>query len=319
MDGLSSRRWWQRAWLWGLLITVAIALASALGQSTHWQLTIVLVLATLALTTLVEIYAAVESNHSQLDQARRSISLLQQTASRLSPLATAPAPFRDFVEHVARNQRKIETDGHRFLHIMARTLQEEFQEAVQSIAEGHIEIDANAAYSFRSASLGEFRLMRMVHVRGLDFWESRPGIAYLERQRHAVREGRLSVERVFVLSSGQVSAAREIIFAQIEAGIRVLVVINDQKVSHQIARYAIDMGIVEDVNGARMVVRLGTGTGDHGIVNAEREVLSRRAIDVETAIRHLDILCTYAVPITDIYPDLTATQNNIQARSGDIA
>jgi hypothetical protein len=88
------------------------------------------------------------------------------------------------------------------------------------------------------------------------------------------------------------------------AGIRVLVVVNDSKVARQISRYAIDMGIIEDLNGARMVVRLGVGTGDHGIINAEREVLSRRSVDVETAIRHFEILCTYAVPMTEIFSDL---------------
>lgn len=300
-----GRRWWQHAWAWGVTVSIALgAFGAAAGDSSKWQLAILLSFAGLILTALIEVLLQIEDAQAAVHKGEQSVGALNSSMSVVSPLLTAPKAFQQFIRDVEQSRRRCERDGHAFFQSIFNKLQREFEEMAELVAGGHIQIDANAPYSFRSAPLANFHNMRMVHVRGLDYWSTRPGISYLERQRQAISKGGLSIERIFVLSSKELDKARSVMAAQVSAGIQVRIVICDFPVANDLAKCIIDQGLVEDASGAQMLVRPEPGGSDQGIVNAERETLSHRGGDIDSATRQIEKLATYSITVAEAFPDL---------------
>jgi hypothetical protein len=262
----TSRPWWKRAWAWGLIAAILLAVVPPLVDADiKLQVSIVVVLVGWVLTAAVEQYISLDAtqerlgtqlNHSteRLGEVRHQFGALVDAMEKLMPVANANERCQAFVTQVAANWSTIEDRNHMFFREILDAYHHEVAQFLVDLADGEAKIDSDKFYSFHSLPLDRIRELCMVHVDDLGYWSSRGGHKYLARQAEQIAAGQLKVERIFVLDNPLTDSDREVIAAHVQAGIKVKLAVRGD-VPREARQHIIDQGVVTDANGEKMLVR----------------------------------------------------------------
>jgi hypothetical protein len=262
----TSRPWWKRAWAWGLIAAIVLAVVPPLlDADIKLQVSIVVVLIGWVLTAAIEQYISLdatqerlgrqlEQSTERLGEVRHQFGALLDAMGRLMPVANANERCQAFVTQLATNWSTIEDRNHQFFREILDAYHREVAQFLADLADGEAKIDSDKFYSFHSFQLDRIRELCMVHVDDLDYWSSRGGRKYLAHQAEQIAAGQLKVRRIFVLDNPLTDSGREVIAAHVQAGIKVKLAVRGE-VPREARRHIIDQGVVADANGEKMLVR----------------------------------------------------------------
>lgn len=261
-----SRPWWKRAWAWGLIATIVLAVVPPLLDSEiKWQVSIVVVLIGWVLTAAIEQYLLLDSSQQRLDNQLEQATLrleemqqhfdtLVQSMGKLMPVARASQWCQAFVTQLAADWSTVEEHNHQFFQEILEAYHREVAEFVSDLADGETKINSDKFYSFHSLPFDRIRELRMVHVDDLHYWSLPGGRKYLARQAEQIASGKLAVRRIFVLDDVSTDAVRQVITDHVQAGIKVKLAVR-RDVPRDARRHIVDQGVVTDANGEKMLVR----------------------------------------------------------------
>lgn len=293
---------------WGVALSLVLSFVPALNQSSDdFQFGVIIGLSGLAVTILVDQQLRLNALRRQMVAGtERAVREIRASVTATLPLLQASPDFRSFAGQVSENWQKIDGKRSPFLHRILQDRVREFLGDVTSLGSGAIEIEATKPYSFRSASLTEFAAMLMVHSDDLAYWMEVRGQRYLRRQRDAIAAGELIVERIFVLEDEEIEDAEPIIAEQCAAGISVKVVRTDELTPGERREHDIDQGVITDRHGTKMLMRpIPELRRSGGLMSARLERLSYLPGEIQKAERSIAFLRHHAVPVNQVYPNIT--------------
>lgn len=168
-----------------------------------------------------DLASAGEETRSQIGEQFESLML----AARLQAM---PIAHRRFLESVHNYMLVVDSEGHHFFQRHLMEIQAEFQERLRRLSTGRVTIDpyqhSVAISMFRTNSLNQFKEMRMVHIRTLEYWLEPHGQRYLALQTEATSRGLLTLAmRVFILTEEDRTLAEVVLPQHVAAGVEVRV------------------------------------------------------------------------------------------------
>jgi hypothetical protein len=168
-----------------------------------------------------ELEASGRQTRAQISDQFRALML----AARMQAM---PESERRFMENIHSYMTTIRAGGHHFFKRHMSEIQGEFEERLRRLSTGRITIDPYqhtvAISMFRTNSLNQFKEMRMVHIRDLEYWLQSHGRRYLELTAEAATQGVLAVaKRVFILEEADRELAARVLPQHIAAGLDVRV------------------------------------------------------------------------------------------------
>ncbi|HET9255002.1 MAG TPA: hypothetical protein VFO16_07335 [Pseudonocardiaceae bacterium] len=310
----AGRPWWKRAWAWGAIAAIVLAVVPPMVDSDiKLQVSIVVVLVGWVITAAVEQYLQIDAAQQMLggqvrrlgekvEETRLQVDALTDAMVRLVPVANASPQCQAFVAEVAGHWSAIEDQDHQFFRRIMDAYHREVAQFMSDLADGEAKIATGKFYSFHSLPLDQIRELSMVHVNGLAYWSSQPGRKYLARQAEQIKTGKLTVRRIFVLDDLMAEPAREIITAQARAGINVRIA-KRGNLPPEARRHVIDQGVVTDTNGEKMLVQSVPQAEDEQLPS--REWLFYRQDQVADAEYSFTTLWEdHGDEIKNIYPEL---------------
>lgn len=317
----ASRPWWKRAWAWGLIAAIVLAvLPPLLDSDIKLQVSIVVVLIGWVLTAAIEQYIQLDTAQqrlgSQLEQVDGRLEEVQQhfaglveAMGRLIPVANASERCQAFVTQLATDWSTIEDKNHQFFREILDAYHREVAQFLSDLADEEAKINADKFYSFHSLPLDRIRELCMVHVDDLEYWSSPGGRKYLARQAEQIKANKLRVQRIFVLDGALTDSARKIIVAHVQAGINARLAVREN-VPNDARRHIVDQGVVTDANGEKMLVRWVPGSRDGQSAGAES--LSYRRDQIADAEYSFTTLWEYhSDEVEEVYPELAGHDTNL--------
>jgi hypothetical protein len=317
----ASRPWWKRAWAWGFIATIVLAIVPPLFDSEiKWQVSMVVVLIGWVLTSAIEQYIELDAAQQRLGgrleqvcetskEVQRRFGVLVDSMVLLTPVAKASEQCQAFVAQLATDWSTIEARNHHFFREILDAFHREFAQHLSDLADDEAMIDADKPYSFHALPLDRICELRMVHVGDLQYWSSPAGRKYLARQAANIKAGKLNVQRIFVLDDFMADSARSVITAHAQAGINVKIALREN-VPHQARQHFVDQGLVTDANGEKMVVR--PVPNSRGEQSAGQESLSYRQDQVaSTEYSFITLWEDYSDEAEDVYPELAGQDANL--------
>lgn len=322
----ASRPWWKRAWAWGLIAAIVLAIVPPLmGSDIQLQVGIVVVLIGWVLTAAAEQYlqldAAQQRLGSQMEQVEATLGEVQRdfaamvdAMGRLMPVAGASERCQAFVSQLAADWSTIEERNHQFFREILDAYHREVAQFLSDLADGEAKINSDKFYSFHSLPLDRIRELCMVHVDDLGYWSSPEGRKYLSRQAELIKDEKLKVQRIFVMDGAMVDSARQVIEAHVKAGIKTKITVREN-VPRDARRHIADQGFVTDANGEKMLVR-SLRTSLDGPSEGQ-ESLSYREDKIADAVYSFATLWEYhSDDFEDVYPQLTGHDPNLSRVDG---
>ncbi len=319
----TSRPWWKRAWAWGLVAAIILAVIPALFEpDIRFQVSIVVVLIGWVLTAAIEQYIQLDTAQqqlgSQVDQVGKSLHEVQlrfaamlQAMERLIPVANASERCQAFVAQLAADWSKIEDQDHQFFREILDAYHREVAQFVSDLADGEAKINSDKFYSFHSLPFDRMRELCMVHVDDLEYWSSPGGRKYLARQAEQIKAGKLTVRRIFVLNDLLTDSSRKVITAHTQAGIKARLTVRGS-VPRAARRHIVDQGVVTDAKGEKMLVRSVRGSQDGQ--SCDQEWLSYRPDQIADAEYSFTTLWEYySDEVDDLHPELDGHDTNLPA------
>jgi hypothetical protein len=292
--------------VWGVGLSLILGLASTLLDQNNMavQVALVAMLAGTAVALLVDQYVRFDDIREDVraSGAAGNAQILAALA-RVNPIMQAPEACQVFAAGLVDDWQRIEHQRGKLYQQIFEALQHEFVGKVHDLAEGRIDIDADCSYSFHRQPLAQFRSMRMVHSRTLDYWDTAPGRRYLHHQQEAISAGELIVERIFVLDRADLETAAPIVKRHLDAQIQVGIVVRDEVIpSHRM--HLLDQGVITDDDGRKILVRPIMDNENGGQESyIQMETLSDKPRDIATAESSIDVLSSnYAREVSEIYP-----------------
>lgn len=317
----ANRPWWKRAWAWGLIATIVLAvLPPLLDSDIKLQISIVVVLVGWVLTAAIEQYLQLDSAQerlgSQLEQVDGRLEEVQQhfaalveAMGRLVPVANASERCQAFVTQLAIDWSTIENKNHQFFREILDAYHREVAQFLSDLADEEAKINADKFYSFHSLPLDRIRELCMVHVDDMEYWSSPGGRKYLARQAEQIKANKLRVQRIFVLDGALTDSARKIIVAHVQAGVNARLAVREN-VPNDARRHIVDQGVVTDANGEKMLVRWVPGSRDGQSAGAES--LSYRRDQITDAEYSFTTLWEYhSDEVEEVYPELAGHDTNL--------
>lgn len=288
----TSRPWWKRAWAWGLIAAIILAiLPPLLDSDIKWQVSIVVVLIGWVLTAAIEQYIQLDSAQqrlgdqmeevgNRLEEVQQRFGALVDAVGRLVPVANSSERCQAFVAELATDWSMIEDRNHQFFREILDAYRREVAQFLSDLADGEAKVNSDKFYSFHSLPLDRIRELCMIHVDDLEYWSSAGGRKYLARQAEQISSGKLTVRRIFVLDDPLTDPARNVITAHAQAGIKAKLAVRGN-VPPEARRHIVDQGVVTDANGEKMLVRTVPDSRDEQ--STSREWLSYRQDQVADA------------------------------------
>lgn len=317
----TSRPWWKRAWAWGLIATIVLAIVPPLlDPSGGWQVSLLAVLLGWVLTAAIEQYLQLDTAEQRLggqltqvdgrlEEVQQNFAALVEAMGRLMPVAKASVPCQAFVTQLAADWSTIENQNHQFFREILNGYHREVAQFVSDLADGEAKINADKFYSFHSLPLDRIRELCMVHVDDLEYWSSPGGRKYLARQAEQIKAEKLRVQRIFVLDGALTDSARKVIVAHVQAGINARLAVREN-VPNDARRHIVDQGVVTDANGEKMLVRSVPGSRDGQSAGAES--LSYRQDQIADAEHSFTTLWEYhSDEVEEVYPELVGHDTSL--------
>lgn len=322
----ADRPWWKRAWAWGLIAAIALAIVPPLLDSDiKWQVSIVVVLIGWVLTAATEQYILLDASQqrvdSRLDRVSETLEDVQdrfgaliETMDRLMPVANASERCRAFVAQAVADWTKVEQQNHQFFREILDAFHRDFAQCLTDLAKGEAAVSPDKPYSFHSLPLDRICELRMIHVDDLEYWSTPAGRKYLARQADRIKSGKLRVKRIFVLDDLLTNPAQNAITAHVLAGIKVkLAVRGDVPPSAQ--RHIVDQGVVTDATGEKMLVRpVPSSRSEQSAVLESLSYRQDRVADAEYSF--IRLWEDYSDEVEDVYPELAGKDASLSTIDG---
>lgn len=212
-------RWLDPILLIGLFVSIAVGIGMVLtGNDTTWGLTIGL-LSTIV-TLLVDIIARIQKvEDSVIDAAELSRILSDESIGKT-------------LRQIANSYAAIKKYNFAHYRTIADTVIDECQSKLGDIASGSVLVTTKTIQEYAILGIKQaHREIKAVHIGSMDFWSSSFGNKVFDLNRAAVERG-VQITRVFALTNEEARNSIEVLEAQEQAGIQVLVVSPDH-VNHE--------------------------------------------------------------------------------------
>lgn len=308
-DQVDRPSWWKRQLTWGVLISISLGVLSIVvdrgGDALRFAVVVTLVgiavtIGMEMLFRLEDIASAHAASAARLDAggtelAKRQAQLHRQL-QEFGAYAEAPQQCREFFTRIVDDWRRIEQRGSVILDWSREDAARDFRARLSELALGRTPMDSK--HNFRSHPLQDFAEIRSLNAATTDYWRSARGRRYLEHQRTGISNGNLVVSRIFVLGRDEIEAISEIVRANVDAGIRVSIVLREEIAADPEIPSLRDLSLVTDHSGVAGVFTPG--------VPGEPEIFTTNQRDVRGAEDVLHALEPYIRRVDEIYPG-TAT------------
>ena len=258
----------------GLAISIVVGVVMVRsGEDTVRSLTVSMLSATIAL--IIEVVVRV----MRTEGAIREVTKVSQILSERH--------IGEYVREMAVSYEAIEQCEFDHYHTIADDSLAECMTRLREIASGSVVVRAKTPQAYVVRGIQEARRdTKVIHIGFMDFWSTDLGRQYFALNKAAVRRG-VGMTRVFALTPEEVRDSLQMLKAQQEAGIRVLVV--------KPSRVTDDFVIFDE----RILVEFQVGEYRH--YSRERIILD--PTQVRKRLREFENLVRYSKTIGEIASD----------------
>jgi hypothetical protein len=289
---------WKRRITWGLLISLGLGLSSVVigigGASLRLGavITITGAILTLAVDAHFRVAEVVE------EQQRREDTLIEahrEAAAALGVLSDISDRCRKFLLDTAADWKRVESAESPLLNRILEDQQLDFRSRIHALANGEISMDRRTFMQFRSVSLHDLTSMRGTSAVNPGYWLTPQGVQYLAGQKEAIAAG-LEVQRILVLPRDSIKDWFDVVRDQIDAGVSLTLIIQDEVEKDYRRFLEMDRFIVVDRGGVQGALFHSPKAAAHVFTNDQAKVRETERI--------LDDLRAYERSPADIYPSL---------------
>jgi hypothetical protein len=289
---------WKRRITWGILISLALGVLSIViglgGESL--RLGAIITITGAVLTLVVD--AQFRVGEVVQEQQRREALLAQdhrEVTAALGVLSGISDRYRGFLLETAADWKRVEAAQSPLLDRILEDQQLDFRSRLHALANGEISMDRRTFMQFRSVSLHDLTSMRGTSAVNPGYWRTPQGSRYLANQKEAIAAG-LEVQRILVLPRDTLMDWLDIVRSQIDAGVSLTLIIQDE-VEKDYQRFLDrDRFIVVDRGGVQGALFHSPKSADHMFTNDQAKVRETERI--------LDDLRAYEHHPADIYRPL---------------
>ena len=289
---------WKRRITWGILISLALGVLSiviGIGGASL-RLGAIITITGAVLTLIVD--AQFRLGEVVQEQQRREDIIVQahrEAATALGVLSGISDRCRGFLLDTAADWKRVEAAESTLLDRILEDQQLDFRSRLHALANGEISMDRRTFMQFRSVSIRDLKSMRGTSAVNPDYWRTPQGWQYLANQKDAIAAG-LDVRRILVLPRDTLMDWLDVVRGQIDAGVSLTLIIQDE-VEKEYQRFLdMDRFIVVDRGGVQGVLFHSPKSADHMFTNDKAKVRETERI--------LDDLRAYEHHPADIYRTL---------------
>jgi hypothetical protein len=288
---------WQRARLvFGGLASVVLGAMTAVakqgGEGGEWQLGLIVTLACVTLTLVVDAFFRREES---IHHDQRELKEISTALAISKSLADAPPACHSFVREIAEQWKRIDERDSAILLKLREARQRAFTEEMRDLANGQSSLSRRQ--EFRPSILPELTEMIALSATGNDYWWTGRDTGYLATERSAIVNNALTLKRILIVPERVVDDAMiEVLREQLDAGIDLRLVISEEVPPLQQNSLVGDRALVTDKGGIVGVVIPGNDAED-AVADAGRFTINEDRIQSTRDI--LEMLEPYEVPAAE--------------------
>jgi hypothetical protein len=294
-DNRKARVWWRQKLVWGILFSILLGGLSLIieGADADLKIAALIALVGLALTLAIELRFQIEESETRNGRLETAQKAFDRHLDRFVGYVSAPESCREFFAEISGDWHQVEEHKSVFLGWLRQDAENEFRVRLRELAAGHGTVDQKSRHYFRSHPLSDFSRIRSVDAKLTRYWLTARGRHYLNSQRSAITANGLDVSRVFVLGKSEIDGAVEIIRKNVQAGVKVAIVLREEITGDPDVPEIEDMSLVTDHSEVIGVLKPREPGEPELFTTEERQVA--RAEDL------LDFLSPYARSVDDVF------------------
>jgi hypothetical protein len=289
---------WKRRVTWGILISLALGVLSIViglgGESLRLGAIITITGAVLTLVVDAQFRVGEVVQEQQTRETLLAQDLREATAA-LGMLSGISGRCRGFLLDTAADWKRVEAAESPLLDRILEDQQLDFRSRLHTLANGEISMDRRTFMQFRSVSLHDLTSMRGTSAVNPGYWRTPQGLQYLANQKDAIAAG-LEVRRILVLPQDTLMDWLDIVRSQIDAGVSLTLIIQDEGEKDYQRFLEMDRFIVVDRGNVQGALFHSPKSADHMFTNDKAKVRETERI--------LDDLRAYEHHPADIYRTL---------------